>query len=471
MSAPRRIIVVDDEANIRALLAQAMGPPDFEVHTFADGGAALVKLHEIQPDLIVCDVVMPGMDGRTFLKQVRRSRDLADVPFIFLSGTQDDVQVAQSLDVGADDFVDKPFHMGRLMAKIRATLRMAERRRQDALYGDVGSAGTLPLLKFCEDSRLTGRLTVSSETHRRWADFLGGELVKAGASADESDADPLDGLLGMESGAYRIEQRPLDPKAIKEAEASSTRVAAEPETRPPAAKGRRAGDVAGTSAVDTGETPAAGIPIPTGCIDRVDVRGQEITVETEGPNRPDFTVTTVVMRGGQVLRKIEGAWQHPLNRREDLALGRGQILRQHERVVAELSDLTAPVAAPPAGGVDASLLAWAVSFVAEQARHHLGAVMTVALLRKTHRAGSKDRPLLRSFRVSEDGRVSPDKESPSALPADAVAAVAGWIADFLRAAAEIVAKVGNVRVRAVTHMLEGELEKCGFYAALDKATA
>jgi CheY-like chemotaxis protein len=454
LGQPRRIIVVDDERHIRELLAQAMGPPDFEVHAFPDGGAALLKLHDIRPDLIVCDVVMPGMDGRTFLKQVRRSRELADVPFIFLSGTQDDAGVAQSLDVGADDFVDKPFHMGRLMAKIRATLRMADRRRQDALLGEVGSGGTLPLLKFCEDSRLTGRLTVSSATHRRWADFQGGEMVKEGSDPAEDGVDPLDALLAMDSGAYRIEQRPLDPQAIKEVEAAFAR-----SVSPSRAEG------------DT-PAPVAGVPIPPGCLDRVSVRGEEISIETEGRNRPDFSVTTVVMRGGQVLRKIESAWQHPLNRREDLTLARAQIVRQHERVVAELSDLGAPAASPaPGGEVDASLLAWAVSFVAEQARHHLGAVMTVALLRQTHRAAARDRPVLRSFRVSEDGRVAPDREGPPRLPADVVPAVAAWTAGFLRAAAEIVAKVGNVRVRAVTHMLEGELDKCGYYTALERASS
>jgi CheY-like chemotaxis protein len=451
VSQPRRIIVIDDELHICELLKQAMTLPDFEVHTFPDGGAALVKVHDIRPDLIVCDVVMPGMDGRTFLKQVRRSRDLADVPFIFLSGTQDDEQIAHSLDVGADDFVDKPFHLGRLVAKIRATLRMAERRRQDALYGDIGSAGTLPLLKFCEDSRLTGRLTVSSEADRRWADFLGGELVKAGGDPPDPETDPLDALLATASGAYRIEQRPLDPNAIKELEAASARSSTAPREEEAA--------------------PTAGIPIPAGCLDRVDVRGQEIAVESEGRNRPDFTVTTVVMRAGQVLRKIVSAWQHPLNRREDVALARAQIVRQHDRVVAELSDLAAPIAPPAAGGVEASLLAWAVSFVAEQARHHLGAVMTVALLRQTYRAGLKDRPVLRALRVGEDGRVAPESDGKSLLPTEAVAAVAAWTAAFLREAAEIVAKVGNVRVRAVTHMLEGELEKCGFYAALERASS
>jgi CheY-like chemotaxis protein len=451
MSPPRRIIVIDDEQDIRDLLSQAICPPEFECHLFADGGAALVKMHEIQPDLIVCDIVMPGMDGKTFLKQVRRSRDLADVPFIFLSGTQDDEQVAAVLDVGADDFIDKPFHVGRLMAKIRATLRMVERRRRDALYGDVTSAGTLPLLKFCEDSRLTGRLTVSTETCRRFADFLGGEMVKAGAEP-AGDQDPLDALLATDTGAYRIEQRPLDPAAIREAE---TQYAPPPRVPEPAA-----GEAA----------PAPGIPIPAGCLDRVEVRGQVIAIETEGRNRPNFGVTTVVMRGGQVLRKIESGWQYPLNRREDTALARAQIARQHDRVVAELADLEALAPEAPAGdAVDASLLAWAVSFVAEQARHHLGAVMTVALLRRTHRAVHKERAVLRSFKVGEDGRVAPAPDAPP-VTAEGVRAVALWLSAFLQAASEIVAKVANLRVRAVTHLLEGDLERCGFYRELEKAS-
>jgi CheY-like chemotaxis protein len=447
MAPPRRIIVIDDEQNIRDLLTQAICPPEFECHPFSDGGAALVRMHDIRPDLIVCDIVMPGMDGKTFLKQVRRSRDLADVPFIFLSGTQDDEQVAASLEIGADDFIDKPFHVGRLMAKIRATLRMVERRRKDALYGDVTSAGTLPLLKFCEDSRLTGRLTVSTDTCRRFADFLGGEMVKAG-SEPASDQDPLDALLATEAGAYRIEQRPLDATAIREIESR------------PAAPRAAAPDA----------PPASGIPIPPGCLDKVAVRGEEISIETEGRNRPNFSVTTVVMRGGQILRKIESGWQNPLNRREDTALARAQIQRQHDRVVAELADLETASPAPPTGeAVDASLLAWAVSFVAEQARHHLGAVMTVALLRRTHRAVLKDRPLLRAFKVGEDGRVAPAPEAPP-LAADGVRAVAQWLSAFLRASSEIVAKVANLRVRAVTHLLEGELERCGFYRELDKAS-
>jgi hypothetical protein len=202
----------------------------------------------------------------------------------------------------------------------------------------------------------------------------------------------------------------------------------------------------------------------------VEIRGEMIAIETEGRNRPNFAVTTVVMRGGQVLRKIESGWQYPLNRREDTALARAQIARQHDRVVAELSDLEALApAAPPGEAVDASLLAWAVSFVAEQARHHLGAVMTVALLRRTHRATQKERAVLRAFKVGEDGRVAPALDAPP-VTAEGVRAVALWLAAFLQAASEIVAKVANLRVRAVTHLLEGDLERCGFYRELEKAS-
>jgi hypothetical protein len=107
--------------------------------------------------------------------------------------------------------------------------------------------------------------------------------------------------------------------------------------------------------------------------------------------------------------------------------------------------------------------------VAEQARHHLGAVMTVALLRRSHRAVQKDRPVLRAFRVGEDGRVAPASDAPR-LDADGVRAVAQWLSAFLRASSEIVAKVANLRVRAVTHLLEDELERCGFYREVEKAS-
>ena len=127
--------------------------------------------------------------------------------------------------------------------------------------------------------------------------------------------------------------------------------------------------------------PAPGfVPIPAGRLSMIRVRGQDIQVQTEGENRPEFTVTTVGARGGQVMRKVQSAWHHPFKRREDQDVARTQIDRQHDRVLAMLQGLTAetgpvPVPTAPAAalGVDPSLLAWAISFVAEQVRDHLGA--------------------------------------------------------------------------------------------------
>ena len=460
MTAPKRIVVVDDELHIRSLLGQILAPPDFEVHAFEDPRDALMKLHDIAPDLIVCDVIMPDMDGRTFLKVVKRSQDLRDVPFIFLSAVKETQEVVNAYEVGADDFVEKPFHVARLIAKVRAVLRLAERRRADALTGAVRGEGTLALLKFCEDNHLTGRLTVSTRSKQRWAEFLGGDVVRAGATPEEPGVDALDALLAMQEGAYRIEQRRLDRQAVEEALAPRPAREADAGAEPPQA----------TAPPD----PEDAEPLPTlpeGRLSRVVVRGQEVQVQTEASNRPLFTVTTILARDGQVLRKIESAWHHALKRREDVELARAQIERQHERVVSTLRELgrEAPRAAEAGGeAVDPSLLAWALSFVSEQVRHHLGAVMAVALLRRTHKALARDQPVLRAFRVAEDGRVQLDGEQ-GALPPGVVLAVAAWTAGFINAAAELVERVRALRLRTVTRMMEAELERVGFYGACEEA--
>jgi CheY-like chemotaxis protein len=446
---PKRILVVDDDPNVLQMLARALPAPDFEVHAFPDSNEALVRMHGVQPDLILCDVVMPGMDGRTFLKLVRRSLELGDVPFLFLSGISEEREIVGALDGGADDFVGKPFAVPRLVAKVRALLRLVERRK-DALMGPVGEAGVLPLLKFCEDSRLSGRLLVSAPGQERWAEFLGGELVQAGGTPEEPGADSFDALLAVEGGVYRIEQQRLDPHAVRLAEARF--------------RGSGEQDEAGAAAPAPEPAP---VTLPGGRVSRVDVRGHEIVVQTEGENRPQFTVTTVVARGGQVLRRIESAWQHPLQRREDQDLARSQVDRQHERVVATLRELEVPAAPPAAGAarVDASLLAWALSFVAEQARDHLGAVMEGALLRRSLRETAARYPMLRAFRVAEDGRVIVGDPAAAARQ-EAVPAMAAWTTAFLEAASAMVNRIGSLRVRGVTRMMEGDLERCGYYAAL-----
>jgi len=438
MTAPKRVVVVDDDPTLRQLIERALAAPEFEVHSFGDPRDALMKLHDISPDLIVCDLMMPETDGRTFFRVVKRSEQLRHVPFIFLSAVHAADEIVKTLEEGADDFLNKPFEVRRLVAKIRATLRMSERlqgveRRQDRLTGSIGPSGVVELLRFCEERKLTGRLTLKSGGSLRWADFRGGELSETGGPAGDFD-DALDALLATREGSYVIEQKALDPSELTLAP-----------DRPAQTE----------SAAPAGDGPPA---IPGGHLSSVDVPGGAVQVQTEGENRPGFTVTTVVAREGQVLRKIESSWTHPLQRREDVDAARVQIARQHDRVVATLKGL---------GGVDAAILAWACSFVVEQVRNLLGSVMTVALLRRTHRRLLKQNDVLRVFRILEDGRVV--AEGPSLGPS-AVKAVAAWIVEFLAKSSQMDQKAAAIRVRQVTRLMESDLDAIGFYAAVDAAS-
>jgi twitching motility two-component system response regulator PilG len=137
MKAPWRIVVLDDDARVRQLIQSALRPPEFEVFAFADGRDALMRLHEIEPALILSDVWMPDLDGRLFLQVVKRSPALREVPFVFLTAVSGDTAVDAALQAGADGFLMKPFPVTLLREKVRTLLGMplegpATRRRTTA---------------------------------------------------------------------------------------------------------------------------------------------------------------------------------------------------------------------------------------------------------------------------------------------------------------------------------------------------
>ena len=454
MSLRKRIAVIDDDAYVLRVVEAALRGEGFEVAIFEDPRDALVGMRETAPDLILCDVLMPFMDGRALFREVKETPKLRDVPFVFLSGVDGDDEIVDTLERGADDFVSKPFNMTRLLAKVRATLRLAE-RRHDALSGPVGPAGALPLLEV-----LRGQPAVGPAVPTRRGTRPAGRTSWAAS-------------WSWPAGRRRCPARspstccwPWSPGPTASSSGAST-------PRPCAAASRRPPEERAPRSAGPGF-----VPIPAGRLSMIRVRGQDIQVQTEGENRPEFTVTTVVARDGQVMRKVQSAWHHPFKRREDQEVARTQIDRQHDRVVAMLQGLTveaAPVPVPTAPaaalGVDPSLLAWAISFVAEQVRDHLGAVMTLALLRGSLRRAARSRPALRSFRVAEDGRVVPATARGARCRAAAVEAVAAWTADFLSSAGEIVDRAGGIRLRQATRMMEAELERIGFYAAFDAVVA
>ncbi len=116
------IMVVDDEPGVRKLLKRCLEPEDYDVITASDGDSALAAMKKCQPDLVVLDILMPGLNGFEVLELIRQR---FDIPVIMLSGKQEVTTVRDALILGADDYLRKPFHTRELVARIRAKLRRA----------------------------------------------------------------------------------------------------------------------------------------------------------------------------------------------------------------------------------------------------------------------------------------------------------------------------------------------------------
>jgi len=118
-----RIMVVDDEQAILSLLKHTLEPEGYEVVVAADGRSALALLQEHRPDLVLLDIMMPGLDGFQTLDLIRQR---SNVPVIMLTARGEVTTVRDALGLGADDYIRKPFHTRELLARIRAKLRRAE---------------------------------------------------------------------------------------------------------------------------------------------------------------------------------------------------------------------------------------------------------------------------------------------------------------------------------------------------------
>lgn len=125
-----RVLVVDDEPQIRRALRTALTGNGYEVTTADGGGAALETIAAWQPDIVVLDLVMPGFDGFAVLRDLR---GWSDVPVIVLSARGQEGDKVAALDLGADDYLTKPFGIGELLARLRALARRAHRNVDEVL--------------------------------------------------------------------------------------------------------------------------------------------------------------------------------------------------------------------------------------------------------------------------------------------------------------------------------------------------
>jgi two-component system response regulator ChvI len=160
------IALVDDDKNILASVNMLLEQEGYHVRTFSDGASALTALTANPPDLAILDIKMPRMDG---LELLRRLRQHADLPVIFLTSKDEEIDELMGLNAGADDYIRKPFSQRLLLERVKAVLRRAEAIKGGVTAGADGKKEALvrgklaldPLRHECTWDAKPVRLTVT----------------------------------------------------------------------------------------------------------------------------------------------------------------------------------------------------------------------------------------------------------------------------------------------------------------------
>lgn len=122
----KKILVIEDQEIVRANILEFLKEEGFNAVGFDRGFAAMMWAFKNVPDLVICDIAMPEMDGYSVLSQLRQSSAMKKVPFIFLTAKADKSSIYEGMCLGADDYFTKPFRPAKLLEAIKYRLKMAQ---------------------------------------------------------------------------------------------------------------------------------------------------------------------------------------------------------------------------------------------------------------------------------------------------------------------------------------------------------
>jgi len=128
-----RIIIVEDDPDICEILQYNLTQEDFEIQVFHDGKLALEQILKDPPHLVLLDLMLPGMNGLEITRILRRDEQLFNLPIIMITARSEEMDVLHGLELGADDYITKPFRPREVIARVRALLRRLEREK-DNIY-------------------------------------------------------------------------------------------------------------------------------------------------------------------------------------------------------------------------------------------------------------------------------------------------------------------------------------------------
>jgi DNA-binding response OmpR family regulator len=168
MAARTNLLVVDDDASVRSMLLEYLGGHGYAVRTAGDGAAMRAELERELPDLVLLDLRLPGEDG---LSLARFLREHYDVGIVMVTGSADVIDRVVGLEVGADDYIAKPFDPRELLARVKSVLRRMQARAQEsAAPAAAPAAAALARQRF-------GRCEIELESRRLFDLAAGGEEV------------------------------------------------------------------------------------------------------------------------------------------------------------------------------------------------------------------------------------------------------------------------------------------------------
>jgi len=220
--ADLRIVVADAQTRLLERLSTALGIAGFHVATATNGMEALGACLSRTPDVVLVERDMPVVDGLHVLQEMGRHPQLAGVPVMMMSAESTDLVRLQAFQLGAMDFIPKPFTVLEVILRAR---RWARARQRDpervVLRGTLGEVALPSLLTMFEQERKSGQLSITHEHFVAWIDFAEGKIVRARSSELDAGSHPvLMSVLDWKDGYFELTSG--TPKSTPELETSVT---------------------------------------------------------------------------------------------------------------------------------------------------------------------------------------------------------------------------------------------------------
>lgn len=170
------ILIIEDDSAYRSMMTKILQMEGFEVRSASDGTAGLNLISEKRPDLILCDIMMPHMDGHSVLEVLRGREALSEIPFIFVTALGERYDVRRGMTAGADDYLAKPFSAAELLSAVTSRIRRFEAFSPQSSMSDFKEEELMLFHKVTKREREVLLMVAQGATSREIAAYLGVSL-------------------------------------------------------------------------------------------------------------------------------------------------------------------------------------------------------------------------------------------------------------------------------------------------------